>query len=155
MNIVDARDSIVAEATASALRGGRYAAAGAAETTARMDGLFAVLVESLAVNDVAPLARHAARLAEDRFSGGYGLGEVQAAVNALEEALWRHVFATCPLEELGDTLRTVSTALGTTKDVLAQEYVRLAVRSGTPSLDLSPLFAGTAAGFAAPTKEST
>jgi hypothetical protein len=81
-------------------------------------------------------------LARTRHSGGYDLSEVQVAINALEESVWRRVFADAPAELVGTALREVSTVLGAAKDALAREYVALASSTHAPALDVGALFTG-------------
>ncbi len=135
------RAEILAEAAAAATRSPHYAAAGEIETTARLDILFDTLVDAVERRDLTEVVLYARRLAAARFAAGYDLAEVQVAVNALEEAVWRRIFAVSRPEELGESLRLVSTVLGTAKDVLAQTYVSLA--AGGPQIDVAALFSGT------------
>lgn len=135
------RGQILAEAAATAGRAPHYAAAGEAETMARLDVLFDTLVAAVERRDLTEVLHYARRLAAARFGAGYDLGEVQVAINALEEAVWRRIFAESSPDELGESLRLVSTVLGAAKDVLAQTYVSLA--SGRPEVDVAALFAGT------------
>jgi len=64
----------------------------------------------------------------------------------LEEAIWKNVLEELdnmtPVE-LGKALGTISTVCGTGKDTLADTYVMLAGKTGTPSLDIEALFKGT------------
>jgi hypothetical protein len=136
-----ARDEILAGAAATAARTPHYAAAGDVETMARLDVLFDTLVDGVTRGDLTEVLLYARRLAAARFSAGYDLAEVQVAINALEEAAWRRIFAAASADELAESLRLVSTVLGAAKDVLAQTYVSLA--SGRPQVDVAALFAGT------------
>jgi hypothetical protein len=135
------RNDILAEAAATAGRTPHYGAAGEVETTARLDVLFDTLVDAVERRDLTDVLRYARRLAAARFAAGYDLAEVQVAINALEEAVWRRIFAAATPDELGESLRLVSTVLGAAKDVLAQTYVSLA--SDRPEVDVAALFAGT------------
>jgi hypothetical protein len=135
------RSDIVADAVATAARAPHYAGAGKAETTARLDVLFDTLVEAVERRDLTDVLAYARRLAAERFAAGYDLAEVQIAINALEEVVWRRIFATGSPETLGESLRLVSTVLGAAKDVLAQTYVSLATRGA--AIDVNALFAGT------------
>lgn len=135
------REEIIAEAAATAGRAPHYSAAGEAETTARLDVLFDTLVAAVERRDLTEVLLYARRLAAARFAAGYDLAEVQVAINALEEAVWRRIFAAADPAELGESLRLASTVLGAAKDVLAQTYVSLA--AGSPQVDVAALFAGT------------
>lgn len=136
-----ARNEILTGAAAAAARTPHYAAAGDVETMARLDVLFDTLVDGVARGDLTEVRVYARRLAAARFSAGYDLAEVQVAINALEEAAWRRIFAAASGDDLAESLRLVSTVLGAAKDVLAQTYVSLA--SGRPQVDVAALFAGT------------
>jgi len=122
-------------------RAPHYAAAGEAETMARLDVLFDTLVAAVERRDLTEVLLYARRLAASRFAAGFDLEEVQVAINALEEAVWKRIFAEGTPDELGESLRLVSTVLGAAKDVLAQTYVSLA--SERPDIDVAALFAGT------------
>lgn len=135
------RAVILDEAARTTARVPRYAAAGADETTARLDVLFGTLVTAVEKHDLTDVVEYARRLAAARFTAGYDLAEVQVAINALEEAVWRRIFAAAEPGDVGESLRLVGTVLGTAKDVLAQTYVSLA--SGGPPIDVAALFAGT------------
>jgi len=135
--IVDAALSAVVGAHAS-----HYAAVGRDETLARLEALFDRLIDTAGSRDVGGVVAYARQLAGERFSAGYDLSEVQIAINALEEAVWRRIFSELQADELAIALGIVSTTLGTAKDALAREYVSLATHTRAPSLDLSALFAG-------------
>jgi len=135
------RDEILAEAGTTAGRAPHYAAAGKAEIFDRLTVLFDTLADAVERRDLTDVVLYARRLAAARFAAGYDLAEVQVAMNALEESLWRRIFAEGSSDELGESLRLVSTVLGAAKDVLAQTYVSLA--SGHPQVNVAALFAGT------------
>jgi hypothetical protein len=105
--------------------------------------LFDRLLEAAASRDVTAIAEYAHAVAEERFSAGYDLAEVQAAFNVLEEATWAQALAALPAEELAETLGSVSTILGCGKDALARRYVSLAAQGHAPSLNRRALFGGT------------
>ena len=64
-------------------------------------------------------------------------------IKLLEEAIWKNVLEELdnmtPVE-LGNALGTISTVCGTWKDTLADTYVMLSGKTGTPSLDIEALF---------------
>lgn len=138
------RSRILSDAASGAANAPRYAAAGAIETAQRLDALFDELVTAVDGHDLTSIVAYAHSLARARHSGGYDLSEVQVAINALEESVWRRVFADAPPELVGSALREVSTVLGAAKDALAREYVVLASSTHTPSLDVGALFTGAA-----------
>ncbi|MGZ4302810.1 MAG: hypothetical protein ACXVR9_13900 [Gaiellaceae bacterium] len=120
-----------------------YDAAGDLEIKRRLEGLLDRLFESLAKQDLSPVVTHAQRIAEERFTSGYDLSEVQTAFNALEAAIWTRVFSALEPDQFAQTLGLVSTILGAGKDALARKYVSLATDTHAPSLDLRALFEGT------------
>jgi hypothetical protein len=120
-----------------------YDAAGELEIKQRLEALLDRLLESLAKRDLSPVVTHAERIAEERFTSGYDLTEVQTAFNALEAAIWTRVFSALEPGQFAQTLGLVSTILGAGKDALARKYVSLATDAHAPSLDLRALFAGT------------
>jgi hypothetical protein len=136
------RSRILSDAASGAASAPRYAAAGAAETAQRLDTLFDELVTAVDGRDLSSIVGYARGLAHARYSGGYDLSEVQVAINALEESVWRRVFADAPSELVGTALREVSTVLGAAKDALAREYVLLASTTHAPALDVGALFTG-------------
>ena len=138
------RGRILGDAAAGAAGAPRYAAAGAVETTQRLERLFDELVTAVDGHDLAAIVAYARGLAHARYAAGYDLSEVQVAINALEESVWRRVFADAPPDLVGAALREVSTVLGAAKDALAREYVTLASSTHAPALDVSALFTGAA-----------
>lgn len=124
-----------------AARPSRYVEDGSEAASARLGVLFDRLVDVVATGDPQPLVDHASSVADARFHSGFGLGDVQAAYNALEEAIWMQVFDD---DEKRDVLvlPIVSTALGNAKDVVAREYVTLAARMHAPAVDVTALFRG-------------
>lgn len=138
------RSRILTDAASGAAGAPRYAAAGAVETAQRLDRLFDELVTAVDGHDLTSIVVFARGLARARHASGYDLSEVQVAINALEESVWRRVFADAPAELVGAALREVSTVLGAAKDALAREYVVLASSTHAPALDVSALFTGAA-----------
>jgi hypothetical protein len=67
---------------------------------------------------------------------------VQKAYNAVEEAIWSHVFADGVPERYAVVLPCVSASLGAAKDELAREYVKLAAGAHAPVLDVAALSRG-------------
>ena len=90
------------------------------------------------------MVRHSEVIAEERFHAGFDLGEVQAAFNALHEAMWRQVVVAEQPSALAESVGLLGTALGAGKDALARAYVSLASQRRVPSLDLSALSEGAA-----------
>jgi hypothetical protein len=141
--LVARRHAILARAEESlAERAPRYLEAGLVVIHTRLDALFGCLVESVAGGGLCPLLEHAESVADDRFHSGFGLGDVQAAYNALEEAVWIEVFAEGAPERHAAVLPLVSGALGAAKDELARRYVALASDARAPAVDIAALFRG-------------
>ncbi len=83
---------------------------------------------------------YAKGLAQERFSAGYDLREVQVAINVLEEAVWKVIVKNMPPDQLAEALGLTATILGSAKDTLAQTYVSLASKTKSASLDLKKMF---------------
>jgi hypothetical protein len=128
------RDTILAEALQGALRAPRYRA-DRDETMRRL----AVLYELVLAADIVHATCYGHRLAAERYARGYDLGEVQVAVNALEETIWRQAHE----EDDFESLRVATTVLGAAKHALAREYVRLAAAHRAPAVDVEALVRGT------------
>lgn len=109
----------------------------------RLEVLYDQLLQAAASRDLGEILDYARQLAQERFTAGYDLSEIQVAINTLEETVWRQIFAELPPAQFADALGRVSTILGATKDTLAREYVSLATHARAPSLDLRGLFGGT------------
>jgi len=136
--ILDAADAALARTHLA-----HYEAAGAAFRRQRLAELYDLVEAAVAERTLTPLLAHAEQIARERFAAGFGLIEVQAAFNVLEEEIWRTIVREVPAAELAETLGLIGTALGAGKDRLAATYVALASRIHTPSLDLRRLFGGT------------
>ncbi|MGD0984068.1 MAG: hypothetical protein ABSA65_09675 [Acidimicrobiales bacterium] len=141
----DARAEILDEAAEAVLRShlGHYKASGPEELRSRLEALFDIVVDCLRSRNLDQVSRYAERVGRDRFTSGFGIGEVQTAFNVLEESMWHHVVAGVPTDELVESLGLLSTVLGVGKDELARTYVSLASHEHVPSLDLRALFEGT------------
>jgi hypothetical protein len=120
-----------------------YAAAGETFTRDGLETLYVKVIAAIRQRDVGDLDTYVAQLADQRFSSGFDVSDVQTAFNALEEVMWRLLIAEVPAEELAESIGLLSTVLGSGKDRLAREYVSLASRHHVTSLDLSTLFTGT------------
>jgi len=123
-----------------------YAAAGAEEVANRLAALFDVVVAAADENHLDGALAYADQIAAQRQQSGHGLGELQLAINALEEQLWHTVMEDAPVDAQGFALGMVSTILGAIKDRLACEYVSRAAGQPTHTLRIDELFRGTAAG---------
>lgn len=146
--LVAHRSSILAAAGAEVVgrRLPHYEAAGVEEITKRLSALFDVVITSASDNQLEPALAHADHIAAERHQTGHDLGELQRAINALEEQLWRAVMEDAPVNAQGYALGVVSTILGAIKDRLACAYVSRTANKPTRTLRLDELFRGTAAG---------
>ncbi len=141
----DARAEILDEAAEGLERShlGHYQASGPEELRRRLEALFDIVVDCLRARKLDRVIKYAEQIGHDRFTSGFGIGEVQTAFNVLEESMWHHVVAGVPTGELVESLGLLSTVLGVGKDALARTYVSLASQEHVPSLDLRALFQGT------------
>lgn len=146
--LVANRSSILANADAEVVgrRLPHYAAAGTEETANRLAALFDVVVVAATENHLDSALAYADHIAAQRQQSGHNLGELQLAINALEEQLWHAVMEDAPADAQGFALGMVSTILGAIKDRLACDYVSRAAGKPTHTLRIDELFRGTAAG---------
>jgi hypothetical protein len=120
-----------------------YEQAGLDQMHQRLKALFTLTARGVKERNLGPMIAHAETIAQERFTAGYDLWEVQTAFNVLEETIWRRILADMPPEGYAEALGLVSTILGAGKDTLARRYVALATKTHTPSLNLQSLFTGT------------
>lgn len=125
-----------------ALRHSHYEAAGRIETRSRLERLYDAAAIAATQRKLGPVVEYAQRLAEERYATGHTLPELQAAFNALEEALWEELVADLPPEGVAGALSLVSSIFGVAKDTLACAYVAEATRTRRPAFALSALSAG-------------
>ena len=139
------RDDIVREALESLGRCHlkHYEAEGEAAARERLQRLFDLARETMASRNVEPMVQYAGRIAEERFTAGFDLLEVQTAFNVLEEAIWTRVLKGLEPRDFAEALGLVGTVLGMGKDALARKYVSLATQIKAPSIDYKALFKGT------------
>ena len=146
--LVEHRSSILTATDAEVVgrRLPHYAAAGAEEITSRLAALYDVVVAAATENHLDAALAYADEIAAQRQQSGQDLGELQLAINALEEQFWHAVMADAPVEAQGFALGMVSTILGAIKDRLACAYVSRAAGTPVHTLRIDELFRGTAAG---------
>jgi hypothetical protein len=131
-----------------------YAALGERLTRQYLSDLFNQVVNGVVNREAVHLVLHAERIAEERFLAGFDLAEVQAAFNALEEAMWRRITVAEHGPELLASVGRLSAILGAGKDALARSYVRLASARHAPHVDVEALYGGTE-GATTPTRPRT
>jgi hypothetical protein len=120
-----------------------YLALGEDFTRTALQELFALTVEGVRAREAVRVVAHAERIAEERYHAGFDLAEVQAAFNALEQAMWRRVVAAEEPAELLASVAVLSSVLGAGKDALARVYVHLAAHRHAPHVDVAALYGGT------------
>ena len=142
-----ARDaSEIVDRATDAILGDRlrhYAAAGREAVRGQVEDLFGRMLASIDARDATAMIEHARKIAGIRFEAGFGLHEVQTAMNVIEEAVWLRLGSLLPAEEFAAAIRVVSSILGMANDALATSYVDLAARSHAPARDIAALFRGT------------
>lgn len=121
-----------------------YEAAGEPFTRQRLGQLHDLVVEAIRDRDLSGIEAYSESIANERFTAGFDITEVQTAFNALEREMWRRLAAESAPDELEEAIGLLSTVLGVAKDVLARTYVSLATKRHVRSLDLSALFRGEA-----------
>jgi len=146
--LLERRESILDHASTEIVgrRLPHYEAAGPEAVRERLAALFDVVVQAAAESHLEPALTYAGDLAATRQQSGHDLGELQRAINALEEQIWHAVFEEVPANAQGYALGVVSTILGAIKDRLACEYVSRAASKPTHTLRIDELFRGTASG---------
>lgn len=65
------------------------------------------------------------KVGEERFESGYKLHEVQAAINMLEECLWKKIVDFVKVDDQIEALLKVNSVLNKAKEVLAGTYIAL------------------------------
>jgi hypothetical protein len=121
-----------------------YEAAGPEETQQRLATLFDVVTRAAGEKRLEPVLAYTDALAGTRQQTGHDLSELQTAINALEEQLWRAVLDDAPPDFHGQGLGVVSTILGAVKDRLACNYVARVGGQPIRTLRVEELFRGTA-----------
>lgn len=121
-----------------------YSADETAANRRRLERLYDLCVQCLAMRSLIPICDYARQVAGERHREGFHFQEVHCAFNVLEEVIWRLITANLQTPQLVEALGQASTVLGAGKQALAIEFVRLAGHPGSAeSLDLSALFKGT------------
>ena len=145
--LLSAKKDLVDESSTAVSKLGleHYGQAGPDTTRQRLEDLYDLVLSAIHDRDLSDVVSFADGVAEERFSAGFDVSEVQLAVNVLETVMWRYVVAQAPPEELAADIGLVSTVFGCVKDELARRYVSLAAQRHVTSLDLSALFRGVAA----------
>jgi hypothetical protein len=120
-----------------------YHALGEVLTRQYLTELCDLVISGVAHREAVHVVQHAEKIAEARFHDGFDLSEVQAAFNAVEQAMWRRVVRLEHSSELLTSVGLLSSVLGAGKDALARVYVRLASSRHAPHVNVAALYEGT------------
>jgi hypothetical protein len=134
-------DALVDEAAAQIhqARLEHYEAEGVPLARERLSVLLKLTLECLETRRTEPIMEWATRIGRERFATGYDLGEVQTAINVLEEVLWKRILSSLGPEDLAYALGLVNALLGMAKDTVARTYVSLATQREAPPVGLEQL----------------
>jgi hypothetical protein len=140
------RTTIIADALQGLTRATlpHYPAGDVERNSDRLTRLFDLTRDCVDTRTLIPIVQYARGVARERYGDGFGLQEVHAAFNVLEEVIWRAITANLEPLQYPEAFGLVSTVLGAGKQALALEWVALAGHNqAVRSLDLSALFKGT------------
>jgi len=137
------RAAIIADALSGLSRATlpHYTASAAERNEERLSKLFDLTQECVGTRTLIPIVAYARSVARERYGDGFGLQEVHAAFNVLEEVIWRRITAELQPPQYPEAFGLASTVLGAGKQALALEWVSLAGHNkAAQTLDLSALF---------------
>ena len=137
--LADAEDQVVGEAVAALERRdqGRQQRSSPERRDHDVRHLFGLVLRCTQEGSAEPIIAPCEQIALDRFAARVDIADVQAAFNALEQVIWRHVADTLADDERIHALSLVNAIVGAGKDALARTYVTLAGR-GENSLSEQP-----------------
>lgn len=121
----------------------RYRDIGPEGCRQRLQDLMDITLLCLKKRDLLPIINFMEAKADERFTQGFQIREVQIAINSLEESLWSTILTELSAEKQAEAFGFVSTVLGAGKDALARKYVSLASNRQVPAMNLLELFKGT------------
>jgi len=139
----ESRTTIVSEALQGLTRATlpHYKASNAEMNGERLAKLFDLTLQCVDTRTLIPIVEYARGVARERFDAGFGLQEVHAAFNVLEEVIWRTIAAKLEPLQYPEAFGLASTVLGAGKQALALEWVSLAGHHhAEQTLDLSAMF---------------
>lgn len=136
-NADDLVNGVVAELHQARLE--HYEAEGLRTLHERIRTLFDSTLQCLDSCRADAIVDWADRVGRERYTAGYDLLELQTAINAVEEALWRRVLSNTGPEDLAHALGLINAILGMAKDTLARTYVSLATKNELPPVDFKEL----------------
>jgi hypothetical protein len=136
----DDEPAILDEAVPAATQLSHYRRDGVEATRRRVQALNRAVARAVRARDLDDLLAHAARVARERFLGGYDRAEVEAAFATLEEAIERRALSRLPKDELAWGLGLVATALGHARAELGRTFASLSHAARPGAVDLTALF---------------
>ena len=89
----------------------------------RVRVLYGLILECLDQGTSEPISRHGEAIAGERLGAGFDLGEVQAAFNLLEDAVWEVAIPHLPAEHHAAARGRIGRVLAAGKDGLARGWV--------------------------------
>jgi hypothetical protein len=132
--------AILAEAVPTTTQLSHYRRDGEEATRRRVRALYRAVARAVSARDLDVVVTHGARVARERFEGGFEQAEVEAAFAALGDAIARRALERLPQEELGWGLGLVQTALGHARAELGRTYGWLTHASRPGAVDLTSVF---------------
>jgi len=120
-----------------------YTKVGEEKTKQKLTKLLEEIILCVKERNMIPILQYSEQIARERYHSGYDLHQIQTAINALEESVWKKIFENIPSQNLAESLGLVSTVIGACKDNLARTYVSLTAKTKTPLLNLQALFKGS------------
>ncbi len=108
----------------------------------RLKTLFDLTLECIVTKSGTPMIKYAECMAQQRFTSGFSLREVQTAFNLLEESIWDQILEQMQPNEYADAVGLVNTALRIGKESVARIYFSLVSNRKVISLDLMSHFTG-------------
>ncbi|WP_242342678.1 RsbRD N-terminal domain-containing protein [Anaeromyxobacter terrae] len=135
--------AIVEEAAHATEEIARYGRDGTLATRRRIEELYHRLTDAIRARDVSELLAYVRQIARERSEAGFELSDVQAAFDALEDAIWHGAVAELPAYDLPFGHGLVCTALAHGKETLRHAFDPAAPHVPAPFPDLTPLYRGT------------
>ena len=145
--------AILAEAVPTTTQLSNYRRDGEEATRRRVRALYRAVARAVTNRDLDVMVSHGARIARERFEGGFQQSEVEAAFAALEMAIERRALERMPKEELGWGLGLVATALGHARAELGRTFGWLAHASRPGAVDLTSVFRRSEEGMRKPPED--
>ncbi|MGD0310718.1 MAG: hypothetical protein ABSC02_15705 [Acidobacteriota bacterium] len=113
-----------------------YENASPAQTRERLKTLFDLTLDCLVRKSPMPMIKYAEKIAQQRFSSGFSLREVQTAFNLLEESIWDQILNEMKPVEYAKAVLLVDTPLRIGKESIARMYFSFVDKGKVPSLEI-------------------